>query len=118
MHHMISNIMKNKIIKLVMNNIIIIYYIPRIRIFYTTAGETLAPQLGHVVCSSRPSDRRSDGPDRASYGHFTKKSSIFSEINPQSSLISQTFLRKKSKTFPKSTRSPTSTVLKNLQGNP
>jgi hypothetical protein len=54
---------------------------------------------------------RADGPDEASFGHFVKNSSIFNEINPQSGLSSQTFFVKKSKTFPKPTCSPTSTVL-------
>jgi hypothetical protein len=44
---------------------------------------------------------RADGPDRASFGHFAKKFLIFNEINPQSSLLSQTFLRKNPKLFPK-----------------
>jgi hypothetical protein len=34
------------------------------------------------------------GPDRAILGYFEKKLSNFSEINPQSHLLSQIFLRK------------------------
>jgi hypothetical protein len=43
---------------------------------------------------------RADSPDWASFGHFAKKSLIFNEINPQSSLLSQKFLRKNPKLFP------------------
>jgi hypothetical protein len=42
---------------------------------------------------------RVDGPDRANHGLFTKKPSNFSEINPQSDLLSQFFLQKNTSKF-------------------
>jgi hypothetical protein len=47
-----------------------------------------------------------DGSDRASRGHFAKKTSNFVEINSQSSLLSQIFLQKSPRTSAKSTHTP------------
>ena len=43
-------------------------------------------------------------------GHFAKKSLDFTEINPQSNLLSQKILQKNPQLFPKSTHSPTSSL--------
>jgi len=51
---------------------------------------------------------RANGLDLPFPGHFAKKSSDFTEINPQSNLLSQKILQKNPQLFPESTRSPTS----------
>jgi hypothetical protein len=70
-----------------------------------------APSLGPPSRATSPAIPvrrigRVYGLDRTSLGHFAKKLSNFSEINPQSHLFSHFFLRKSSLAFLKPTRNP------------
>jgi len=70
------------------------------------------------VATSPAFPGRANGLDLPFPGHFAKKSSDFTEINPQSNLLSQKILQKNPKYFSKSTCGPTSSLSSFCKKNP